>query len=68
MLRTVETDPERTKDAEQRIDTGDVTLVWGGRARWKARLREESRARHLERPIGERLRSALGLVLPRRER
>jgi hypothetical protein len=51
----------------QRIDVGDVTLVWGDRARWKAALREESRARHMQKPIGERLRAALELVR-RRER
>jgi hypothetical protein len=51
---------------ERRIDVGNVTLVWGDRSRWKAELRDESLRRHLARPIAERLRAALSLVLPRR--
>jgi hypothetical protein len=47
------------------IDAGEVRLAWGDPASWKARWRDESLRRHLERPLGERLRSALSLVLPR---
>jgi len=52
--------------ANERIEVGDVTLVWGDRAGWKAHLRDESLRRHLALPIAERLRVALSLVLPRR--
>lgn len=55
-----------TKQA-RRVDVGDVTLVWGDAARGKAALRSESLEQHLERPLAERLRVALSLVLPRRQ-
>lgn len=48
------------------MEVGGVTLLWGDRTRWKARLRDESLRRHLERPIGERLAAAAALVRPRR--
>ena len=50
-------------DDSQQLDIGEVTLVWGDPTTAKAELREESRLRHLERPIGERLAAALELVL-----
>ena len=53
---------------DARVDIGDVTLVWGNASEAKAALRDESLRRHLERPIGERLRIALSMVLPRRDR
>ena len=52
----------------KRIDVGDVTLIWGDAATAKSALREESLQRHLARPIGERLRLALAMVLPRQDR
>lgn len=67
MVVVVKADPEELDEGDRRIDVGDVTLVWGAGSRWKARLREESRERHLERPVGERLRAALELVMPRRD-
>ncbi len=48
-------------------DAGDVRLAWGSAVHWKARWRDESLAVHLERPIGERLRLALSMVLKRTE-
>jgi len=51
---------------DERLDVGDISLLWGDRTRWKARLREESVRRHLALPVGERLRIALSLVRPRR--
>jgi hypothetical protein len=54
--------------AERRVDVGDVTLTWGDATRWKARLRDESTQRHVDLPIGERLRAALSMVIPRRDR
>jgi hypothetical protein len=51
---------------ERRVDIGDVTLVWGDPARWKARLRDESLRAHLSRPIAERLAVALSMVVPRK--
>lgn len=49
--------------ASESIDAGEVRLAWGNPASWKARWRDESLRRHLDRPLGERLRSALSLVL-----
>ena len=51
--------------ASRSIDTDGVRLAWGNPASWKARWRDESLRRHLNRPLGERLRSALSLVLRR---
>ena len=47
------------------IDADGVRLAWGDAASWKARWRAESLQRHLNRPLGDRLRSALSLVLRR---
>ena len=54
--------------ASKSIDAGEVKLAWGNPASWKARWRDESLQRHLNRPLGERLRSALSLVLRRSDR
>jgi hypothetical protein len=51
--------------ASQSIEAGGVRLAWGNPATWKARWRDESLRRHLNRPLAERLRSALALVLRR---
>ena len=50
----------------RRVDLGDVTLVWGDRTEWKARLRDERLREHLARPLTERLLAALDLVIPAR--
>jgi len=50
------------------IEADELRLAWGNPARWKARWREESLRRHLNQPLGERLRSALALVLRRSDR
>jgi hypothetical protein len=49
----------------RRVDAGGVTLAWGDPTEWKAALRDESQQRHRAKPIGERLRAALALVVPR---
>lgn len=56
----------KTTVPDRRIDVGDVTLVWGDKTRWKARLRDEAWRQHLARPLEQRLRAALALVLPAR--
>jgi len=48
--------------SDERVDVEGATLVWGDASRWKATLRDESERRHLELPLGERLRRALALV------
>jgi hypothetical protein len=64
-----ERDEARTGDTASRsVEAGDVRLAWGNAASWKARWRDESLQRHLTRPLGERLRSALRLVLRRSDR
>ena len=50
--------------ADRSIDTDGARLAWGNPASWKARWRDESLRRRLNRPLGQRLRSALALVLP----
>jgi hypothetical protein len=61
-----ESNGERSGEPTSRsIDAGEVRLAWGDPASWKARWREESLRRHLDRPLGERLRFALSLVLRR---
>jgi len=50
--------------ADRSIDADGVRLAWGNPASWKARWRDESLRRRLNRPLGQRLRSALALVLP----
>ena len=45
------------------VNAGEIDLAWGRAAEWKAYLRDESLRRHLDRPLGDRLRSALSLVL-----
>jgi hypothetical protein len=50
------------------IEAGGVRLAWGNPASWKARWRDESLRRHLKRPVGERLRAALSLVVGRSDR
>ena len=52
----------------ERAIVGDVEIVWGIAARWKAELRNDSLRRHLEQPIAARLQSALSLVLRRSDR
>jgi predicted pyridoxine 5'-phosphate oxidase superfamily flavin-nucleotide-binding protein len=56
------------ESASRLVDVGEVRLAWGNPASWKARWRDESLQRHLSRPLGERLRSALSLVLRRSDR
>lgn len=53
---------------ERRVEVAGMTLLWGDRTRGKAILREESLEAHLARPLEERLRIALQMVLPSRER
>jgi hypothetical protein len=61
-----ESNGERAHEpASKSIDAGEVRLAWGDPASWKARWRDESLRRHLERPLAARLRSALSLVLRR---
>ena len=50
----------------RRIEIDGLTLIWGNRTRNKAKLREESLARHLALPPEERLRVALSLLRPAR--
>ncbi len=50
------------------LDIGDVRLAWGNPTRWKARWREESLQKHLDLPVGERLRRALSLLIRRSDR
>ena len=59
---TVATTEERQGTS---LNAGDAKLAWGEPASWKALWRAESLRQHLERPIGERLRHALSLVLRR---
>jgi hypothetical protein len=49
----------------EQVEAGNVRLAWGTPAGWKARWRDESLRRHLDRTLGERLRCALSLVLRR---
>jgi len=58
----------RMAKSERRVEVAGMTLLWGDRTLSKAILREESLETHLARPIEERLRIALQLVLPNRER
>jgi hypothetical protein len=57
--------PRSEPPAGKAVKAGELELAWGNAADWKAHWREEALRRHLERPIAERLRAALELVLPR---
>jgi hypothetical protein len=62
---------EREPQCEPPGDAVDVegwTLAWGNSTAWKAHWRKERIRRHVERPLAERLRAALSLVLPRSSR
>ncbi|MGH2726409.1 MAG: hypothetical protein ACRDKS_05475 [Actinomycetota bacterium] len=67
MKRSVEKREQRSSEGspDRSIEAGEARLAWGNPAMWKSRWREESLRRYRERPLAERLRAALSLVLRR---
>jgi hypothetical protein len=53
---------QRDESAGRSMEVEEARLAWGNPTSWKARWRDESLQRHLQLPLGARLRAALSLV------